>query len=174
MRVFRSGLGTAVALVYLNQPLQADCVAFLLRHQLQNTEVDVVLRGRVTQIQEVRRNPAVQQVTLLVDRVWKGNDRPTFEVYNVPLDWTPLTVIRTPGGVSVMGATSGRGSRAFQLDQSYVVVARRLTSRERGELGIAANHERFGTSYCRDGSGTIQEAEINREFEHIGPGREPQ
>lgn len=173
MRGFRSGLGTVVALVSLSQPLQADCYGYLLLHQLKNPEVDVVLSGRVTQVQDVRRNPAVQQVTLLVDRVWKGNDRLTFEFYNVPLDWTPLAVIRTPDG-GAFGGTSGGGSRPFQLNQSYVVVARRLTSRERGELGIAANQERFGTSYCRDGSRTIQEAEINREFEHIGPGRKPQ
>jgi hypothetical protein len=162
-----------VALVYLSQPLQADCVDYLLRDQLKNPDVDVVLRGRVIQIHEVRRDPAVQRVTLLVDRVWKGNGRPTFEVYNVPLDWTRRTVTRTPGG-SVIGGTSGGGSRPFQLDESYIVVARRLTSRERVELGIAANQERFGTSACRDASRTIQEAEINREFEHIGPGREPQ
>jgi hypothetical protein len=53
------------------------------------------------------------------------------------------------------------------------MVARRLASRERAELGIAANQERFGTAYRRDGSRTIQETEINREFEHVGPGREP-
>jgi hypothetical protein len=163
-----------MVLVYLSQSLQADCLGHLLRDQLKHPAVAVVIRGRVTQIHEVRRNPAIQQVTFLVDRVWKGNERPTFEVYNVPLDWTPLTVIQTPGGGGVTGGTSGGGSRPFQLNESYVVVARRLTSRERGELGIAANEERFGTSYCRDGSRTIQEAEINREFEHIGPGREPQ
>ena len=122
-----------------------------------------MLRGRVTQIREVRRDLAVQDVTLLVDRVWKGSPQRAFEFYNVPLSWAPLD-----GGAIAIGG----GSRPFQLNQSYVVVARRLTSREREELRVAPTQERFGTSYCRDGSRTIQEAELNREFEHLGPGQD--
>ena len=109
--------------------------------------------------------------------MWKGNDRQTFQVYNVPIDWTPNTSIVTRRGDLISVSDSGGGFRgygSFDLDQSYVVVARHLAARERDELGIAASQERFGTNYCRDGSRTIQKAEINREFEHIGPGRKPQ
>jgi hypothetical protein len=110
-------------------------------------------------------------VTLLVDRVWKGNVGRKFEVYNLPTLWQKRTVVRSPcGAVSVGGMPTGY--RPFQPDQSYVVVARRLTSLERSELGVGAEVEAYGTAYCRDGSRTLAEAENNHEFAHIGAGRE--
>jgi hypothetical protein len=174
MRGPKSVSAVLIACVCLSQPLSAECVGRLLVHQLDNPDVDVVLRGRVTRIEEVRRDPIVQHVTLLVDRVWKGENRRTFPVYNVPLNWQPATVVRTPDGGVIVGSTSGGGTRPFELDVTYVIVARRLMAGERRELGVGANEERYGTSYCRDGSRTVREAEINHEFEQIGSGRAPQ
>jgi hypothetical protein len=161
-------LGIASILLY-SASLRADCVGYLLRDQVKRQDVDVVLSGRVTAIREVQQDPVVQQVTLRVDRVWKGNVSEIFQVFNVPTDWTKTVVVLTPNGGSVSGGP--RGYRPFQPNQSYVVVARRLTTIERSQLDISQYAESYGTAYCRDGSRTIEEAEINHEFQHIGQGR---
>ena len=129
-----------------------------------------MVSGKVTQIRNVLSDPAIQHVTLMVDRVWKGNPGRTFVVYNMPTRWEKIIVVRTPGGE---GRVSGMptGYRPFQPDESYVVVARRLTSLERSELSVGADVEGYGTAYCRDGSRTVAEADINHEFVHIGAGR---
>jgi hypothetical protein len=151
--------------------LSADCVASLLTEHLNDPAVEMVLRGTVTQVREIRTNPAAQAVTLRVDRAWKGEPAPTFVVYNVPLDWTTLVPQRLPGSGFALGATSTSGYSPFQPDREYVVVARGLSSPERQQLQIGERVEAYGTAFCRDGSRLVEQAELNREFEMIGPGR---
>jgi hypothetical protein len=197
--LFKTGLcALVVALVYWSQPLDADCAGWTLSFQLKNPHVDVILSGSITQLQDIRRDPVVQQttrlvngtptrfreerryplaqhVTLLVERVWKGPDRQTFEFYNLPGSWEPVIArSETSDGRGTVSVSSGVGGglTPFDLGQSYVVVARRLTSRERNELGIVDSQERFGTSHCRDESKSVQSAE--KELKFIGPGRKPQ
>jgi hypothetical protein len=152
--------------------LYADCVASLLTDRLKDPAVEIVLRGTVTQVREIRTNPTAQEVTLRVDRVWKGEPAQTFVVYNVPLDWTPLVPQRSPGGGFVLGRTLSSGYGPFQPDRAYVVVARQLSSHERQQLQIGDGVEAYGTAFCRDGSRIVEQAERNREFEMIGPGRD--
>jgi hypothetical protein len=152
--------------------LSADCVASLLIDHLKDPAVEIVLRGTVTQVRDIRTNPTAQEVTLRVDRVWKGEPAQTFVVYNVPLDWMTLVPQRSPGGGFVLGATLSSGYSPFQPDRAYVIVARRLSLHERQQLQIGDGIEAYGTAFCRDGSRLVEQAERNREFEMIGLGRD--
>ena len=86
-----------------------------------------------------------------VERRWKGPA-------------TQETLIYTP-----ISATS---PAVFVRDRQYVVIAHRLSAKERIRLGVASNADGFGTDVCGDGARPI-EAVVEQDFRALGPGHAP-
>lgn len=174
------GLGVVFgALFYLPQPLQAGCMGQLIPLLVRWPGDHVVFSGRVTRVEQVRFNPDVQLVTFLVERVWKGDVGPTFEVYNVPTNWTPRPPPRFVSqdnrvSVQIAGRLPGQSIMEFEADTSYVLSAGPMSEHERAELGFADSKERFSFAICSNLLKTVEQAERNGEFDSVGPGRTPQ